>query len=389
MKRFLIQIILTFLLAGLAAGCSSSKKDKEPKQEALTDYRESRELSPLEIPPDLRSEAVEKSLTVPKYEQKSQAQAAPPVQQKQIVEQPVSTVPVSETGNTGSAAAPVMYIERAGTQRWLVVAQPESRTWSDVRNFILASGLTLEREDRNAGLLETGWAENYAAGVLRGTQKFFNKYLGSVYTSPSRDKFIVRVEPGRAAGTSEVYLSHRGMIEKAVINNNVDPVRTIWEPIPSDANIEAEMLSNLMVELGATKSEATETIAQSQKAPDRATIIQTTGGQAALVVNDKLDLAWRRVGQSLDRVGFTVEDRDADKKQYFVRYADPDQNEKSSGFLKNIFTNKKKGIVDEVYMISLSADGNNTLVEVKAQDGAKAPDSIAEQIVKLMHEQLK
>ncbi|MCZ7653277.1 MAG: outer membrane protein assembly factor BamC [Rhodocyclaceae bacterium] len=31
---------------------------------------------------------------------------------------------------------------------------------------------------------------------------------------------------------------------------------------------------------------------------------------------------WRRVGLALDRVGFTVEDRDRAKGLYFVRYVD-------------------------------------------------------------------
>ena len=43
-----------------------------------------------------------------------------------------------------------------------------------------------------------------------------------------------------------------------------------------------------------------------------------------LVVDDGFDRAWRRVGLALDRVGFTVVDRDRSKGTYFVRYADPE-----------------------------------------------------------------
>ena len=47
-------------------------------------------------------------------------------------------------------------------------------------------------------------------------------------------------------------------------------------------------------------------------------------GTEALQVNEPFDRAWRRVGLALDRVGFTVEDRDRQKGIYFVRYADPE-----------------------------------------------------------------
>ncbi|HDH08311.1 MAG TPA: hypothetical protein ENG96_02385, partial [Gammaproteobacteria bacterium] len=71
MKKSFTKIILLAFIVVLSSGCSWSKKDKEPKQRVLTDYRESRERSALEIPPDLSSDASDKSLSVPAYEQKS------------------------------------------------------------------------------------------------------------------------------------------------------------------------------------------------------------------------------------------------------------------------------------------------------------------------------
>ena len=41
-------------------------------------------------------------------------------------------------------------------------------------------------------------------------------------------------------------------------------------------------------------------------------------------MDEQFDRAWRRVGLALDRVGFTVEDRDRSKGLYFVRYIDPE-----------------------------------------------------------------
>ena len=392
MKKTLYRSILLILLIALAGGCSWSKKDKEPKQKALTDYRESREISALEIPPDLSSDSVEKSLTVPKYQQKTTTatdaqQAAPKVIAGDTTEG--TTAADSSASSTAVKSAPKMYIERSGSQRWLVIHQSYSATWSDVRDFILSSGLALEREDKEAGILETTWADNYAKSVLSGTQKYLGKWIGSIYTSPSRDKFRIRVEPGRIAGTSEVYLSHRGMIEKAVIDNNVDPVRTIWEPIPPDTNIEAEMLTLLMVDLGASESEATTSLAQAEESVDRARIVNGESGQPELIVDDAIDIAWRRVGQTLDRVGFSVEDRDISKRVYFVRYADPEISDKKPGFFSKMFKKNKSAVDDDIYQIILIDQGDKTAVDVTAKDGTPAPEKVATQIIKLLYEQLR
>ena len=392
MKKTLYRSILLILLIALAGGCSWSKKDKEPKQKALTDYRESREISALEIPPDLSSDSVEKSLTVPKYQQKTTTatdaqQAVPKVIAGDTTEG--TTAADSSVSSTAVKSAPKRYIERSGSQRWLVIHQSYSATWSDVRDFILSSGLALEREDKEAGILETTWADNYAKSVLSGTQKYLGKWIGSMYTSPSRDKFRIRVEPGRVAGTSEVFLSHRGMIEKAVIDNNVDPVRTIWEPIPPDTSIEAEMLTLLMVDLGASESEASASFAKAEDSVDRARIVKGATGQPALIVDDTIDIAWRRVGQTLDRVGFSVEDRDISKRVYFVEYADPELSDKKPGFFSKMFKKDKSSTDDDIYQILLIEQGDKTAVEVTAKDGTPAPEKVTEQIVKLLYEQLK
>ena len=60
-------------------------------------------------------------------------------------------------------------------------------------------------------------------------------------------------------------------------------------------------------------------------------------GPTRVEVDEGFDRAWRRVGLALDRVGFTVEDRDRIQGIYFVRYVDPDPVG-TTGFLKKLFT---------------------------------------------------
>ena len=59
-------------------------------------------------------------------------------------------------------------------------------------------------------------------------------------------------------------------------------------------------------------------------------------------LDEPFDRAWRRVGLALDRVGFTVEDRDRAKGFYFVRYVDPErdaeQRARNQGFFSRLFS---------------------------------------------------
>ena len=55
--------------------------------------------------------------------------------------------------------------------------------------------------------------------------------------------------------------------------------------------------------------------------------------------DDNFDRAWRRVGLTLDRTGFTVEDRDRSQGLYYVRYVEPRApDRKEPGFFGKLFS---------------------------------------------------
>ena len=107
-----------------------------------------------------------------------------------------------------------------------------------------------------------------------------------------------------------------------------------------------------------------------------------------MIVNDGVDIAWRRVGQTLDRVGFSLEDRDEVKRVYIVRYADPDFSNKKPGFFSKMFK-KNKAVDEDIYQILLTGQGDKTTVDVTAKDGTPAPKKVTTQIINLLYEQLR
>jgi outer membrane protein assembly factor BamC len=343
-----------------------------------TDYKQSRTEEPLEIPPDLSSSTIEDALAVPggtatysEFAADDQRRAAAP-------------------GAAGVLVQPEsMRIERQGDRRWLIVQASAETVWPKVRDFWLQNGFLLTMDDPAVGILETDWAENRADIPQDFIRRTIGRALEALYSSATRDRFRVRLERVDAT-TTEVFITHRGMEE--VLQGDADSSEgTVWKPRPSDPELEAEMLKRLMVSMGSEEQKAAAQLAQ--PAPQRAARAQlavNAAGETTLVVAEGLALAWREVGLALDRVGFTVEDRDRSGGVYFVRYNDPLKEDKQRGFLSKLkFWGDDEPASADQYRIVLIAQGENTHVTVQNDQGQRDNTSTARRILTLVQEQMQ
>ena len=372
--------LLAVVLVGLA-GCSGLQESLEGK----VDYKSTGTRAPLEIPPDLTSPSRDNRYVVP--EAKSSATFSG-YQAERREPRAGSTTVLPEVDN--------MRVERAGNQRWLVVQQPPEKVWPLVRDFWQESGFLLKIEMPEAGVMETDWAENRAkipGGVVRD---LLSRFLDQAYSTSERDKFRTRLERTPEGGGTEVYISHRGMQEvysTARDAQSGSPGDTVWQPRAADSELEAEFLRRLMVRLGAQEEKARQLAANSAAPLWRAELRKGNAGTEVLQVLEPFDRAWRRVGLALDRVGFTVEDRDRQKGLYFVRYADPEaeMSEKNKGILTRMgawFSSGPK-VKPEQYRVLVSQAGTEAEVRVLNKEGAADGSKTAARILSLLHEQLK
>ena len=164
---------------------------------------------------------------------------------------------------------------------------------------------------------------------------------------------------------------------------------TVWQPREPDPNIEAEFLRRMMVRLG-EKEERAQQMAAATPAEQRAQIVKASDGTEMLQVNEPFDRAWRRVGLALDRVGFTVEDRDRQNGLYYVRYADADAEREKQGFLARLFTDKED-LKPAQYRVQVQSPPNAdaSRVSVLNKEGAAERSATGQRILTLLHEQLK
>jgi outer membrane protein assembly factor BamC len=354
--------------------------------EGKVDYKSGqRTLPPLEVPPDLTTPSRDNRYIVPETGRSSATLSG---YQQERREQ-------RRAGNT--AVLPQvegMRIERAGTQRWLVVQEPPEKLWVLVKDFWQENGFLIRTETAEAGVMETDWAENRAKIPEGGLRNVLGKVLDQVYSTAERDKFRTRLDRTPDGKGTEVYVSHRGMEEvfTSARDERGGSTQTAWQPRAPDPDLEAEFLRRLMVRLGAQEEKAKQAVATAVP-QQRAEIRQGTGGIELLQVHEPFDRAWRRVGLALDRVGFTVEDRDRQKGLYFVRYADPEAEmsakDQARGLLGRIFGSSDPKVKAEQYRVEVRQDRDASQVHVLNKDGGSETSRTAQRILALLHEQLK
>jgi outer membrane protein assembly factor BamC len=369
------------VLGVVAAGCSSVS-DIIPDSKKI-DYRSAGKVPSLEVPPDLSQITRDDRYAVPDAAGKGSATFSAYSSDRTPAAQAKNSVVLPTVDK--------IRVERTGNQRWLVVTAPADKLWGPVKDFWQENGFIIVIERPEAGVMETDWAENRAKigdDIIRNT---IGKFLDSVYSTGERDKFRTRFEPGAEPGTTDIFISHRGM-EEVYTSSAKDDTR--WQPRAADPELEADMLRRMMVRLGAENQRAEAGLAAaSVKAEPRAKLAGNNDGTGTLEVYERFDRAWRRVGLALDRVGFTVEDRDRSKGLYFVRYVDTDAAKKKDGGWvdKLSFWKSSEPVVNPKtpYRIHVSESGQNTVVRVLTSEGGADQSETAKKILGLLYQQLQ
>ena len=359
----IVAVALSALL--LASACSTMNKGRK------IDYKKSRTTDSLEVPPDLTASSINEAPELPSAGGTS-----------------LSEISRGEPAAGTSTVLPEkggIRVERDGNQQWLLIPADPAQVWPKAREFWMQQGFLIKMEDPRLGILETGWAENRAdipSDVIRNT---LGKALNFVYSAATRDQYRVRLEHGATPGTTELYLTHRGMEE--VVTGSPEDRSSMWKTRPPDPELEAEMLKRLVVFLGVDEQKAQTLLAAQPEPRSRAELVSDSSG-IMLIDKEDFSRAWRRTGVALDRVGFAVEDRNRADGVYFVRYNDPLGDDEKGLLSKLAFWSSDEAKAKQ-YRIVLLAQGAETQIIVRDDKGERENSSTAKRILTLLEEQLR
>ena len=373
-----IQRTFTFFAALLMlslGGCTlfGDKQEKSPAKLRAA----------LEVPPDLARPASDGLSAIPS----SGAAAYSDYAAKSSASPAGNAGLASTNGKVAETASGKVRLERDGAQRWLVLQDSTEHAWVKAREYFLRNNIALTVDNPRTGVLETDWIDRPVK---------FSGVIGKIFASASstglRDKFRVRVEPGRAPGTTEVTVSHQGLAEEVAIASGVNVMQTVWQPRPADTEMEAELLAKLMVHFGMDEQQAKGQVAAADVT--RAQLVK----DELILPQDDLDAAWRRVGQALDRAGVITEDRDRSAGIFYVRYVDSGQAGKRQGILSwfnrdagnaSAGPDAKAEVTSDRYQIRLKTLTTGTSVNVFNVKGEPEKSTTGEKLLGVLLQQLR
>ena len=390
MKRVLRAGFIAGMSLALAA-CSNFAFNQDKVQ-----YESSASRAPLEIPPGMDSVPMSDRYAVPSRPQSVWASQEAQREAQAGQQQVMGYANVLPEGD-------VAKIVREGNSRWIHTDMTPEQVWPLVQDFWNTVGLTLSRQNPKTGMMETNWAENRAKlpqDIIRGT---LGKVLDMVYSTGERDQYRARLERSAKGGT-DIFVTHRSMVE-VVKKMGGDNETTVWQPGSSDPEMEAEMLTRMTQRINAEfnpKAVAKSPEAHKQEVKQLATYVvpeaksevelSEAGQVASVYVKEGFERAWRRVALAVDRMGFTVEDRDRSRGFFLVRYLDEEYEQAKrdeQGFWTNLFS-KDQPVEAPQYVIYLQPLNDAApRVHVLGPDGKADPTGIAPKILTLLNEQTR
>ena len=378
-KSYALVILLVPIL--LLNACSSASVEEYLPDQRLA-YKKQREAADnLEIPPDLTAGDFDDALDVPAL--------GGSATYSEYMGERTQRRRIAASGDVLPDVKDVNLV-REGDRRWLEIGSLPRDVWPRVISFWREQGILLTQQDPTTGVMKTDWLENRAEIRRDLVTDMMRKVVDGLYATSTRDQYRVRIEPGIKPGTTDLYLTHRGMEERLVSNTVGEGATTVWEPAGSDPEKEAAMLRRLMVYLGVTEQRAARAVGSQRAAAPNARVVTAPGGTPALMIDDDFRRSWRTTGVALDRVGFAVEDRDRTQGIYYVRYDDPSKGQEKKGWMSKLafWSNDEVDTVSQ-YQVKLTSEGQQTRVEVLDKTGRRDDSATAQRILTLLAEQLR
>jgi len=366
----------------MTGGCGSSAKIDKYFPDQRLEYKHQREAAEnLEVPPDLASGAFDDALDIPPasgtatYSEYSGARR--------------DRASLASSGVLPNVEG--VTLQRSGDKRWLEIDAPVDAVWPKLVGFWRQQGILLTEQDPTIGVMKTDWLENRADIRKDFVTNMIRKVADGLYATSTRDQYRLRLDNGPGSGTSEVFLTHRGMEERLVRNTVGEGATTVWEPAGSDPEKEAAMLRRLMLYLGVSDRETQRMLADGGSTVSRSGARLADGG-TALIIPQELRRAWNQTGLALDRTGFAVEDRNRSEGVFYVRYDDPQRSQpKKKGVLSRMAFWKRGDKISQVeqYQVRLSESGGETRVTVHDASGRPDTSATGERILALLYDQMR
>jgi len=353
------KLLLLAAMVGLA-GCSMMPKFDKIIPDTRTEYRKSRSLPDLEVPPDLSSDAIKDRMAIPQggdtATYSSYQERVAQRKQQRLLE--------------GSANDSIKLLDN---EHILVVQGTAKQLWPQLRKFMADANYDTALDDEDLGVMETVWDEDSS--------------------TQTRQKYKIFAEVGQEAGTTLLYVAQR--VE--AMGKKGDQM--VWQPQSRDIAQERELVGRMQAFLVGMQPAATaptdtaEADAASQLtvaeaygangAPDKANgvaeVVSAGGEKIYLSINQSLATCWSATGAALERAGYAVDESDRGKGTYYLRVSASQGGVAKRGWLSKMkFWGNEE---DNRLQINLTEVGSHTEAVVLDREGRWETGEIARKIL--------
>ncbi len=374
-----LQTKIRFL--ALAAGTSVAMVGCSTVDDLLgqdqVDYKSTVRADPLSLPPDLS----DTQISAPQYSITGNTASVLAYNESQ------ERTAASNQGLNVLPEVDGMKVIRSGNTRWLQIDADPNAVYPRLISFWNNEGFTINRDNPQAGIIETDWAENRAKIPGNFLRRTLGSIIDMVSDSGERERFTTRLE--RHGDTTEIYINHQRMVETAM---DRDGTTFKWLPAEEDPGLNAVMLSRLMAFLGAEEERAQNAVRNAQETPSSQTSSASSEltpieGQTALNSSLSTDDTWRRVGSSLSRAGFTIDESNLANGTYVVRYLDTDTGEKrqASNFISRLWGDEGN-ITPVSYTVKITPQAHGSKISIFNKDGQEENTTTGARILRVIAE---
>lgn len=370
-------LTLAFTTAALLAGCSKLvPKLDEVLPDNRVEYRKSKTMPDLEVPPELTTDAIRDRMAIPE----GGDTATYSTYQERVAERKKQ----QELERSANEAVRVL-----DNEHLLAVSGAIPQIWPQLVGLMQGQlGYELELNDEELGIIETVWIENEEA--LR------------------REKFKIFAEPGEEAGTTVLYISNRA--EELTQQSG----EMVWVATTRDVEREKILVARVRETLGMGTGEAAtasadtpvarayplegeaatataETSATASAAAEdetsdtidpgegKASLVSAGAGKVYLSVQEGFSAAWRSTGAALERSGYDVDQADKDRGIYYIRVpAREGEVEKRGVMAKLKFWDKEEA---HELQVNLTGVGEKTELVVLDKEGRWETGNVAERVL--------
>ena len=356
-------MLLIIVCATMIAGCGWMSDDKGFFVDRTNDYLKAQEKSPLVVPDDLSSAAIQNEMSIPNISSS----------QRHVNLEGGAPRPEAIYAREESEG---VKIQKLGDQRWLLIPQAPAVVWPKVKQFFADNGVAIALEQPESGRIDTEWltVSNKAAKDVVRLSIIDGKESAGLTTG--RDRIRVLIEPGIRDRSTEIHLRYEN-------DSKTMPLDAM--PTQSDiAEVESQLLNELGGYIAANVADASISyVARNISTQSKADLQRDASDLPVLRLNLDFERAWATVNQALHEAKLDVTDVDRSAGVFYVTVTDQmlNQEEKPSLWTRWFHGENRRKVT--ILMEPKSPGFDLTVFD---DNGQRAPADEAEQILIMIRE---